>query len=314
MARLSRRRRLALFALVAAVAAAGLFALASFIIATRIESQALRVSSSGLATPKAVAVGETTAEVVRYRTPDGAFPAWWIDGERDTALVAVHGRGADLNETLPALVVAADLGHPAMAIRYRNDPGTLISPGRRASFGKDEWRDLEGAVRFALARGAKKVVIVGYSMGGAIALSFMRESPLSSRVSGLILDSPALALGRVIDWRTEQAVPGSAVGLPQALSWGAKRIAGWRYDVDWDAIDFLEQPLTAGVPVLIFHGTDDRTIPIAHSEELAKDYPRLVTLERVEGAGHVESAATDSTRYARSVRALITRSGALTGP
>jgi len=244
---------------------------------------------------------------VRYPTKGGDFPAWWIAGERDTTVIAVHGRGTDIAETVPALEVAVAAGYPVLAIRYRNDPGTLISPGRRATFGEKEWHDLESATRFALQRGASTVIIVGYSMGGAIALNFMRESRLASRVSGVVLESPALSLGEMIDHRVGQVVPGDVVGLPQALSWGAKRIASWQYDVDWDAIDFRTEPLSADIPILLFHGTKDTTVPIELSEMLAAQYPRLITFERMEGAGHIGAASFDRLRQDRAFRALLAR-------
>jgi len=62
------------------------------------------------------------------------------------------------------------------------------------SYGRDEWEDLEGAVRYALDHGARRIVLAGYSMGGAISLAFMRHSALANRIGALILDAPMIDL------------------------------------------------------------------------------------------------------------------------
>src|SRR3712207_8749138 len=46
----------------------------------------------------------------------------------------------------------------------------------------------------------------------------------------------------------------------------ARWIAGWRYDLDWDAVDYLPADWLA-VPALVFHGTDDDLVPIRTSED-----------------------------------------------
>jgi uncharacterized protein len=51
-------------------------------------------------------------------------------------------------------------------------------------YGLTEWRDLAAAAQYALARGARRLLLVGYSMGGAIVVSFLEHSPLAARVAG----------------------------------------------------------------------------------------------------------------------------------
>ncbi len=141
------------------------------------------------------------SEEVTYGSPLGDFPAWFVegsdrldgaDGAEDTWVIYVHGKGSRREEALRILPAAYALGFPSLIITYRNDAGTHEDPGGRYQYGATEWRDLEAAVRHALAAGAEDVVLYGYSMGGAIVFNFLYESPLAGAVRGVILDAPML--------------------------------------------------------------------------------------------------------------------------
>jgi fermentation-respiration switch protein FrsA (DUF1100 family) len=77
-------------------------------------------------------------------------------------------------------------------------------------------------------------------------------------------------------------------GVPDVLTGTAEWIAGWRFDVDWDAVDYLPGDWLH-VPALVFHGTEDDTVPLRTSDELRAAHPDLVEEVAVAGAGHVES-------------------------
>ena len=79
-----------------------------------------------------------------------------------------------------------------MVITYRNDLGEPESPDGFHWYGQHEWKDLEGAARYALEHGAEELILVGYSMGGGIVMNFLYRSPLANKVEGVILDAPML--------------------------------------------------------------------------------------------------------------------------
>ena len=255
----------------------------------------------------ALAAGRPAREV-SYPTPLGPAPAWLVDGRRDTWVILVHGYNAARTETLRTLATVARQGYPALAVSYRNDPGAPRSPDGLRRWGATEWRDLEAATRYALDRGAAGVVLAGYSMGGAVVTSFLLASPLAARVRGVILDTPALDLGEVIDQAAvDRDLPLLGTSVPPALTVVAKGIAGLRYDLDWGELDYVDRAGRLTAPILLFHQRDDRTVPIAISEALASARADLVTFERFAGDGHVQSWNVDRDRYERAVRAFLDR-------
>jgi len=120
--------------------------------------------------------------------------------------VGGHGprQGATRQETLRLLSVVHDAGFAALVITYRNDEGQPADPSGQYRYGATEWRDLEGAVQYALGQGATAVIPVGISMGGGIVASFLQHSPLASRAVGVVLDAPMLNLGSAVDYGATQ--------------------------------------------------------------------------------------------------------------
>jgi alpha-beta hydrolase superfamily lysophospholipase len=231
--------------------------------------------------------------------PLGGYPAWQVDGTKDTWVVFVHGRGATRAEGLRLLSVASRLGYPALDITYRNDVGAPASPDDRNHWGLTEWADLQAAVNYLKNHGARRFVLAGASMGGAVVSTFLRRSPDAGLVVGEILDAPLVAMQSVLEREAaDRGLPGpvTAVLLPVA-----KAVADWRGDLDFAALEQRPGP----VPVLLFHGTADGTVPIAGSDAFAAARPDLVTYVRVEGADHVESWNVARTRYEEAVTQFL---------
>ena len=234
-------------------------------------------------------------EEVTFTSPLGDFPAWFVDGPRDTWVIFVHGRGADRREALRILPAVTELGFPSLAITYRNDPEAPPSPDGFYRFGQTEWEDLEAAAEYAVQHGADELVLVGYSMGGAIVVNFLYESRLADRVVGAVLDAPMLDFGAAVD------LGGRQQGVPGFLTAVGKRVAGSRFDIDWGELNYLKRADELAVPILLFHGDEDGTVPVETSDALASGRPDIVTYVRVAGAGHVRAWNVDPEAYQSAV-------------
>jgi alpha-beta hydrolase superfamily lysophospholipase len=244
---------------------------------------------------------------VAYPGPLGSYPAWLVPGSRDTWAVLVHGNALDRLDTIKIVPALHRLGLPVLMISYRNDAGAPPDPSGMLRYGRSEWQDLAAAVQYALGHGARRLLLVGYSMGGAIVVSFLQRSPLAARVGGVILDAPMLDFSRSVDLgASRQTLPLGGLPLPQSLTDVAKWIASWRYGVDWRSLDYLDGAATLQAPILLFHGTADTRVPVATSDQLARTAGD-VTYVRVAGADHLDSWNLDPARYDRAVQAFVER-------
>ena len=213
-------------------------------------------------------------EEVSYSSPLGDFPAWLVERSSDTWAIFVHGRGANRREALRMLPLVVELDMTSLIITYRNDEGAPENPDGYHWFGLTEWEDLEGAVKFAIDRGADGVVLVGYSMGGGIVTSFLYRSELADEVRAVILDAPFLGFGAVVDHAASQRrIPVLGLPLPGLLTETAKVITSIRFGLDFDELDYLSRVGELSPPILLFTATGTRPSPLRQATRWPKPAP-----------------------------------------
>ena len=249
-------------------------------------------------------------EDVPVATDLGPMPAWYVPASSPTGtwVVFVHGHNGSRAESLRFLTAWHDLGLPVLVPTYRNDEGVPASPDGRSHLGDTEWRDVAAAVRLAKDRGARDVVLAGWSMGGAISMRLLDDPATAASVRGVILDSP------VLDWRDTFATQGADRGLPGWLTALAVRTVALRAGIDFDAFDRPAKARDLKVPVLLFHSDADDYVPDGPSKALAAARPDLVTFVDVPGARHTRAWNVDPEEYERRMTAWLRSVGAVGAP
>jgi len=234
--------------------------------------------------------------------PLGAMPAWLLPGGDRWALV-VHGRGSSRSEALRILPALHAAGLTALVTTYRNDEDAPPSSDGRYHLGATEWEDVAAAARFALAAGARELVLVGLSMGGLLALRFARLAPEGDAVVGAVLDSPLL------DWHATLAATARRRRIPAPLTMLVLRQLERQIDVSLDDLDETRHARALRIPALVFHGSADATVPVATSRRLRAARPDRVTLVELPGVGHVRAWNHDPIAYSGAVVRFLARLG-----
>lgn len=233
----------------------------------------------------------------------GSLPSWYFPGDRTTWTIFVHGMGATRAEAIRIQRVLGKAGLPCLVMSYRNDPGAPRDPSGLAHLGMTEWKDVEAAVRYARSKGARDVLLVGYSLGGSIVCAFLRESSMATAARGVILDSPSLDWARTLRHAAhDREIPSLVI---PALTSMAQWLAGVRAGIRWEKLNTLALAGRLRSPVLLFHGTADSMVPLETSKALADSRPDLVTLVVIPGAGHVQSWNYAPELYERSLRRWV---------
>ncbi|MFD6893167.1 alpha/beta fold hydrolase [Rhodococcus sp. NPDC060086] len=255
---------------------------------------------------------------------DGVPLVAYVDGpaEAELTVVFVHGHCQD---SACWVGVGAQLDvSDVRTVRYDQRGHGRSGIGDVESFTFDQLaRDLESVLRTLVPRGP--VVLAGYSMGGMVSLAYARLHPaaIGTRIVGFALVSTAAGgladagVGRYLRHPAASFLHRAVLRAPRTMerskraggavctmlgrrrsadSWlrmlgmvlanetsvvtWSRLLAAFAVLDEYDAIGAL-----ATVPVVVASGTDDRFVPIAHSEAIVSHLPGA-ELVRISGAGH----------------------------
>lgn len=250
-------------------------------------------------------------------TEVGVAPAWVVPAPEPGGdwVIQVHGRGVTRAEGLRAVDVMRRASLTSLLISYRNDGDAPASHDGRYALGGDEWRDVESAIRYAIGQGAERIVLMGWSMGGATVLQCVMRSPFAENVIGVVLDSP------VVDWVRVLQFHADAMGVPTPVrrlaldlleSPSGSRWVGLDSPIDFARLDVVARADELSIPMLLLHSDDDGYVPIDGSAALAAARPDLIRLERFATARHIKLWNLDPARWERAITNWL--SGVATAP
>lgn len=238
------------------------------------------------------------AEEIDIPTELGSTPAWRVDaGDGDVWAVHIHGMGSTRAGTLRGVQAAVSLGLTSLIVTYRNTAEGIHHGSGRSTLGLDEARDVESALEYALAHGARRIVLFGWSMGASIALQLAHLPRWREHVVGIVADSP------VLDWRATLEANCSRAGVPSwsahlAYPWLTHRLLartiGLDRALDLDVLDWT-RPGRLKIPLLILQGSADQSTPWQVAAEIAET--NLMVGLQLFGADHTMSWNSDPERW-----------------
>ena len=243
-------------------------------------------------------------------SPLGPCPAWLFPApdaqapSAETWVIQVHGRGTTRAETLRAVSLFHRLGMPVLVVLYRNDGGAPRSRAGTYGLGATEWRDVDAAVGHALRHGARRILLMGWSMGGALVLQLSLNSVHSAAIAGIVLESPVTDWRLVLEYQAKLLhlpAPVSGMALGALQSNFADLFAGTDAPISFEELDASARADELRHPILILHSDDDGFVPSGGSHRLASERPDLVTLEGFTGARHTKLWNYDEARWSQAI-------------
>lgn len=235
-------------------------------------------SSEMVGTPQALGLAYQDVSIA---TEDGErLGAWWVPkvaGPSRAPILYCHGNGGNISGRVEKLALLARHGFDTLMFDYR---GYGASTGRPSEEGTYE--DARAARKALLALPgveAARVIYLGESLGGAVALQLALESP----PRGLVLQSTYTSI------RDEARVHYGRVPLFLIP----------------DAYPSIDRIGALRCPLLMVHGDRDDIVPFSQGERLFAAAPEPKRFERLEGVGHNDLVARAGTRYMEILAAWV---------
>ena len=241
----------------------------------------------------------------------GVAPAWLIPsaaaGHPSTWAIHIHGWGTTRITALRSVPATDALGMTSLVVSYRGDGEGPGPYGAASTLGMTEWEDVDAAIGYARDHGAERVVLVGWSLGGTIALRLSERSAHRDLIDRLIL------IGPVTDWRAAIRSTAADRGAP----WWAAALAirtladrrgsarlGLPEPIDFDQLSW-GRPGRLTVPTLVIHSDGDRQVPLASSVLFAMANPDRVRLVELSPAEHGWEYNVDPAAFNRAIIEFI---------
>ncbi len=222
---------------------------------------------------------------VTFEAADGTRLHGWFfpaKAERLGSVLFLHGNAENVSTHFAGAVWLTEGGFDVFAVDYR---GYGRSEGAPTLDGLH--LDAAAALHTLLAMpgiAPEEVVVFGQSLGGAIALAALAESPAKDELAGLVVE------GAFSGYRGIAREKLADFWLTWALQWPI----GLTVDDDYDL-----KAAAAGIaplPLLIVHGQADDVVPPHHGDALFAAAREPKAIWRPARAGHIEAFANLSMR------------------
>jgi fermentation-respiration switch protein FrsA (DUF1100 family) len=224
-------------------------------------------------------------EDVYFKSSDGlTLHGWYFRAKEELGSILIcHGNVENISTHVKLDLWLIDAGYNLFIFDYR---GYGWSEGTPTVQGIN--RDAEAALETLLVTlpRAKQdnIIVFGKSLGGAVAVYTVANSPYKNRVKALVLDSA---------FSSYRAIAREKIG-DSILGWPFQYPLSFLINDDFSPIKFIKN--ITPTPVVIIHGENDDIVPIHHSRILyqAALPPKEFWVPLV--PGHVRAQADEGTR------------------
>jgi len=241
-------------------------------------------------------------EHVTFAARDGVQLGGWLvaeKGSRRPTVIFCPGISGSMDGDTHFLPTFSAAGFDVLQFDWRAHG---ISDGQRCTFGVREVNDVLGAVDLLQSLGITKIGLMGFSMGGAVAL---RAAARDARILCVVSDGGFVHVSHAIGGFMREKVGLLGLILTPLVLWMTRlRLGG----LDLREADPLNEVgkiapdvLIRTRPVLFIHGSDDPYIPINDQKAIYAAAGEPKSLWRVDGAGHREAHERAPEEYRQKV-------------
>ena len=244
-------------------------------------------------------------ESIEFLSSDGLkLRGWFIPAlQARGTIILCHGYGTNRSDLLGFVPFLHKAGYNTFLFDFRAHGE---SEGKYISLGYHEKKDLIGAIDYLKGRNdidSKKIGIIGFSMGGAVAILVAAES---EDVRAVVADGSFTSFGETVAHHLKLLYKAPRIPFALITIWFCERRLGFNPS---QAAPVESIARISPRPVFIISGDQDVRIPVAEAKALFASAKEPKELWLVQGAGHMEAHSLYPEEYEKRILSFFNRMG-----
>ena len=243
-------------------------------------------------------------EEIEFQSADNSgltLRGWWIPNDSKNTIIYLHGidsnrAGHSAEQTVPpGLEVLKNMHSMGYSIFTFDLRGHGKSDKAKVGLGIKEIADIKGAINYLeTSKNVDKVALYGISYGAVLAIL---AGNADENIKGIFIDSPYNMITDLITGEIPRRtpIPGFIAGMvSQGIVWSSILLEG----ININEIRPYKEIENLKYPVLMVHCSDDKRIPISHSDQINKNAPLDTLYHKFENCdGHGKAYDSNQTYY-----------------
>jgi fermentation-respiration switch protein FrsA (DUF1100 family) len=201
---------------------------------------------------------EFSPQDIYFKTSDGlTLNGWFIQAantEARATVLVLHGNAQNLSTHVNSVLWLVREGFNLFIFDYRGYGKSQGSPGI-----KGVHLDAEAALKALLSMsrvGKNRIIVLGQSIGGAIAVYTVAHTPYKDRIAALVIESTFSSYRLIAREKLAQVF----------ITWPFQYPLSYLVGDAYSPVRWIGE--VSCVPVLIIHGDQDPVVPIHHGRML----------------------------------------------
>lgn len=222
-------------------------------------------------------IGLTYQDVTITDSDGDLLHGWWLpaQGRAEGTVLFLHGNAENISTHIGSVYWLPAQHYNVFLLDYRGYGASQGTPSVEGALS-----DINSAMEYLLQRSdvdPQRIVVLGQSLGGALATYYVAHSPHRKNIKALIVESAFASYRQIAREKLASFW----------LSWPVQWPLSFTIDDTYSTLPVVDK--VSPIPLLLVHGDKDVVVPLHHGQALFAAAAQPKEFWIVPGGGHIEA-------------------------
>lgn len=223
------------------------------------------------------AIGLAYQDVTITDSDGELLHGWWLpaQGKAQGTVLFLHGNAENISTHIASVYWLPAQHYNVLLLDYRGYGASQGTPSVEGALS-----DINSAMAYLLQRAdvdSQRIVVLGQSLGGALATYYVAHSPYRENIKALIVESAFASYRQIAREKLASFW----------LSWPLQWPLSFTIDDTYSPLPAVAK--VSPIPLLLIHGDRDAVVPLHHGQALFAAAAQPKEFWLVAGGGHIEA-------------------------